>query len=200
MSLLPFVTDHHEAGCDEAGRGCLAGPVVAASVILPKNFKNKWLNDSKKLNEKRRNELRIIVESEAVSWGVGFVGPEEIDKINILQASFLAMHRAIDKLKKKPSHLAIDGNRFKKYKKIKHSCIVKGDGKYMNIAAASILAKTHRDEYMYKIHQTYPNYDWNKNKGYPTKAHRLAISSHGKTEFHRNSFKLLPDQYEILFN
>ena len=200
MSLLPFVTDHHEAGCDEAGRGCLAGPVVAASVILPKDFKNQWLNDSKKLNEKRRNELRIIVESEAVSWGVGFVSPEEIDKINILQASFLAMHRAIDKLKKKPSHLAIDGNRFKKYKNINHSCIVKGDGKYMNIAAASILAKTHRDEYMYKIHQTYPNYDWNKNKGYPTKAHRLAISSHGKTEFHRNSFKLLPDQYEILFN
>ena len=200
MSLLPFVTDHHEAGCDEAGRGCLAGPVVAASVILPKDFKNQWLNDSKKLNEKRRNELRIIVESEAVSWGVGFVDPEEIDKINILQASFLAMHRAIDKLKKKPSHLAIDGNRFKKYRNIKHSCIVKGDGKYMNIAAASILAKTHRDEYMYKIHQTYPKYDWNKNKGYPTKAHRLAISSHGKTEFHRNSFKLLPDQYEILFN
>ena len=182
MSLLPFVTDYNEAGCDEAGRGCLAGPVVAASVILPKDFKNKWLNDSKKLNEKRRNELRLVVESEAVSWGGGFVRPEEIDKINILQASFLAMHRAIDKLKKKPSHLAIDGNRFKKYKNINHSCIVKGDGKYMNIAAASILAKTHRDEYMYKIHQTYPKYDWGKNKGYPTKTHRLAISTHGKTE------------------
>lgn len=200
MSLLPFVTDHLEAGCDEAGRGCLAGPVVAASVILPNGFKNQWLNDSKKLNEKRRNELRIIVESEALSWGVGFVDPEEIDRINILQASFLAMHRAIDKLKKKPSHLAIDGNRFKKYRNIKHSCIVKGDGKYMNIAAASILAKTHRDEYMYKIHQTHPKYDWNKNKGYPTKAHRLAISLHGITEYHRSSFKLLPDQYEIAFN
>lgn len=200
MSLLPFVTDHHEAGCDEAGRGCLAGPVVAASVILPVDFKNQWLNDSKKLNEKRRNELRIIVESEAVSWGVGFVSPKEIDKINILQASFLAMHRAIDKLKKKPSHLAIDGNRFKKYKNINHSCIVKGDGKYMNIAAASILAKTHRDEYMYKIHQNYPKYDWSRNKGYPTKAHRLAISNHGKTQYHRNSFKLLPDQYELTFN
>ena len=200
MSLLPFVTDHHEAGCDEAGRGCLAGPVVAASVILPIDFKNQWLNDSKKLNEKRRNELRIIVESEAVSWGVGFVSPKEIDKINILQATFLAMHRAIDKLKKKPSHLAIDGNRFKKYKNINHSCIVKGDGKYMNIAAASILAKTHRDEYMNKIHQNYPKYDWSRNKGYPTKAHRLAISNHGKTQYHRNSFKLLPDQYEFTFN
>ena len=200
MSLLPFVTDHHEAGCDEAGRGSLAGPVVAASVILPIDFKNQWLNDSKKINEKRRNELRIIVESEAVSWGVGFVDPEEIDRINILQASFLAMHRAIDELKKKPSHLAIDGNRFKKYRNIKHSCIVKGDGKYMNIAAASILAKTHRDEYKYKIHQNYPKYDWNKNKGYPTKAHRLAISLHGITEYHRSSFKLLPDQYEIVFN
>ena len=199
MSLLPFFTDYHEAGCDEAGRGCLAGPVVAASVILPKDFKNKWLNDSKKLNEKRRNELRLIIESEAVSWGVGFVSPDEIDKINILQASFLAMHRAIDKLKKKPKHLAIDGNRFKKYRNINHSCIVKGDGKYMNIAAASILAKTHRDEYMYKIHQNYPKYDWSKNKGYPTKTHRLAISLHGKTEYHRSSFKLLPDQYEILF-
>ena len=199
MSLLPFFTDYHEAGCDEAGRGCLAGPVVAASVILPKDFKNKWLNDSKKLNEKRRNELRLIIESEAVSWGVGFVSPDEIDKINIIQASFLAMHRAIDKLKKKPRHLAIDGNRFKKYKNINHSCIVKGDGKYMNIAAASILAKTHRDEYMNKIHQTYPKYDWSKNKGYPTKTHRLAISLHGKTEYHRSSFKLFPDQYEILF-
>ena len=200
MILLPFVTDHLEAGCDEAGRGCLAGPVVAASVILPKDFKNQWLNDSKKLNEKRRNELRIIVEFEAVSWGIGFVSPKEIDKINILQASFLAMHRAIEKLKKKPSHLAIDGNRFKKYKNINHSCIVKGDGKYMNIAAASILAKTHRDEYMNKIHQNYPNYDWNRNKGYPTKAHRLAISNHGKTQYHRNSFKLLADQYELTFN
>ena len=200
MSLLPFVTDYNEAGCDEAGRGCRAGPGVAASGLRPTAGKKKGLKASQNLNEKRRNELRLVVEFEAVSWGVGFVSPEEIDKINILQASFLAMHRAIDKLKKKPSHLAIDGNRFKKYKNINHSCIVKGDGKYMNIAAASILAKTHRDEYMYKIHQTYPKYDWSKNKGYPTKTHRLAISTHGKTEYHRNSFKLLPDQYEILFN
>jgi ribonuclease HII len=188
-----------EAGCDEAGRGCLAGPVYAAAVILPKNYKNKLLNDSKKLSEKKRNQLREEIERDAVAFSVGIVDNLEIDKINILNASFLAMHRAVDQLSKKPELLLIDGNRFKPYKDLKHECIVKGDGKFLSIAAASILAKTYRDEYMFEQHQKHPHYDWNKNKGYPTKAHRTAIKKHGTTEIHRMSFKLLPEQLELNF-
>ena len=199
MSLAPFFTTCNEAGCDEAGRGCLAGPVVAAAVILPKDFKNELLNDSKKISEKNRNKLRLIIEAEATSWGIGFVSPNEIDKINILQASFLAMHRAIEKLQAKPKHLVIDGNKFNPYKKIPHTCIIKGDGKYMNIAAASILAKTHRDELMYNIHEKFPHYNWKKNKGYPTKEHREAISTHGTSPHHRMSFKLIPEQLKMTF-
>ena len=199
MSLTPCFTTFNEAGCDEAGRGCLAGPVVAAAVILPKGFKNELLNDSKKISEKTRNELRLIIETEATSWGIGFVSPNEIDKINILQAAFLAMHRAIEQLKAKPKHLVIDGNKFNPYKKIPHTCIIKGDGKYMNIAAASILAKTHRDEFMYNIHEKFPHYNWNKNKGYPTKEHREAISTHGTSPHHRMSFKLIPEQLKMTF-
>ncbi len=188
-----------EAGCDEAGRGCLAGPVVAAAVILPKNFKNEILTDSKILSEKKRELLRPIIEKEAIAWGVGIVSPEEIDEINILNASFLAMHRAVDKLKKIPNLLLIDGNRFNKYKKTEHVCIVKGDGKYLPIAAASILAKTYRDDIMKAYHVEFPVYDWNKNKGYPTKAHRQAIRDFGSTNYHRKSFRLLPEQLEIEF-
>jgi len=188
-----------EAGCDEAGRGCLAGPVVAAAVILPKNFKNEILKDSKILSEKKRELLRPIIEKEAIAWGVGIVSPEEIDEINILNASFLAMHRAVDKLKKIPNLLLIDGNRFNKYKKTEHVCIVKGDGKYLPIAAASILAKTYRDDIMKAYHVEFPVYDWNKNKGYPTKAHRQAIRDFGSTNYHRKSFRLLPEQLEIEF-
>ena len=199
MSLAPFLTTFNEAGCDEAGRGCLAGPVVAAAVILPKDFKNELLNDSKKISEKNRNKLRLIIEAEATSWGIGFVSPNEIDKINILQASFLAMHRAIEQLQAKPKHLVIDGNKFNPYKKIPHTCIIKGDGKYMNIAAASILAKTHRDELMYNIHEKFPHYNWKKNKGYPTKEHREAISNHGTSPHHRMSFKLIPEQLKMKF-
>ena len=199
MSLAPFFTTFNEAGCDEAGRGCLAGPVVAAAVILPKDFKNELLNDSKKISEKNRNKLRLIIEAEATSWGIGFVSPNEIDKINILQASFLAMHRAIDQLKAKPKHLVIDGNKFNPYRKIPHTCIIKGDGKYMNIAAASILAKTHRDELMYNIHERFPHYNWKKNKGYPTKEHRQAISTHGTSPHHRMTFKLIPEQLKMKF-
>lgn len=158
-----------EAGCDEAGRGCLAGPVFAAAVILPTNFSNEMLNDSKKLSEKKRYLLRETIEKEAIAWAVGIVDHEEIDKINILNASFLAMHRAVDQLKTKPEHLLIDGNRFNPYKNIKHTCVIKGDGKYASIAAASILAKTYRDDFMMKIHEDFPYYDWNSNKGYPTK-------------------------------
>ena len=199
MSLAPFFTTFNEAGCDEAGRGCLAGPVVAAAVILPKDFKNELLNDSKKISEKNRNKLRLIIEAEATSWGIGFVSPNEIDKINILQASFLAMHRAIEQLQAKPKHLVIDGNKFNPYKNIPHTCIIKGDGKYMNIAAASILAKTHRDELMYNIHEKFPHYNWKKNKGYPTKEHREAISTHGTSPHHRMSFKLIPEQLKMKF-
>lgn len=188
-----------EAGCDEAGRGCLAGPVFAAAVILPTNFSNEMLNDSKKLSEKKRYLLRETIEKEAISWAVGIVDHEEIDKINILNASFLAMHRAVDQLKTKPEHLLIDGNRFNPYKNIKHTCIIKGDGKYASIAAASILAKTYRDDFMMKIHEDFPYYDWNSNKGYPTKKHRIAIREHGISSFHRKSFGLLPDQMELKF-
>lgn len=177
-----------EAGCDEAGRGCLAGPVFAAAVILPKGYKNKFLDDSKKLNEKQRNELRKTIEKEVIHWAVAQVSPEEIDEINILNASFLAMHRAIKKLNQKPELLLIDGNRFNKYQDIPHECIIKGDGKYMSIAAASILAKTHRDEFMKKASQEYSNYFWEKNKGYPTFEHKMAIQEHGICSLHRKSF------------
>ncbi len=179
-----------EAGCDEAGRGCLAGPVFAAAVILPKNFNNSILNDSKKLTEKQRNELRIIIEKEALYWAIGTCSPKEIDQINILNASILSMHRALDQLHKKPELILVDGNKFKDYKNIPHHCIIKGDGKYMSIAAASILAKTHRDEFMQKIHQDFPYYDWHKNKGYPTKFHKRAIAIHGTTLHHRLTFNM----------
>ena len=191
--LLPYLEKKRiEAGCDEAGRGCLAGAVFAAAVILPPKFHNETLNDSKQLTEKQREALRPIIESEAVSWAVGIVTPEEIDRINILKASFLAMHRAIEQLKTAPAHLLIDGNRFTPYPDIPHTTIVKGDGKYLSIAAASVLAKTHRDEYMDKLNLEYPGYLWNENKGYPTKAHRNAIRLHGVTPYHRKSFTLLP--------
>lgn len=191
MLLSCLEENRTEAGCDEAGRGCLAGPVFAAAVILPDGYTNELLNDSKQLSEKKRDALRPIIERDALAWAVGIVTAEEIDKINILNASFLAMHRAIDGLKIKPEHLLIDGNRFKPYKDIPHTCIVKGDGKMMSIAAASILAKTHRDEFMKKIHAEFPQYAWNVNKGYPTKAHRAAIAKHGVSPYHRVSFKLL---------
>jgi ribonuclease HII len=188
-----------EAGCDEAGRGCLAGPVFAAAVILPKNFKNELLNDSKQLKEKDREQLREVIEKEAVDFAVGVVSNEEIDEINILNASFLAMHRAVDQLKKRPEFLIIDGNRFKAYKKIPHECIIKGDGKYMNIAAASILAKTYRDDFMKKAAQKYPQYGWENNMGYPTIKHRDAIREFGPTPLHRLSFQLLPNQLTLEF-
>ena len=181
-----------EAGCDEAGRGCLAGPVFAAAVILPKNFKNKILNDSKLLTEQMRYELRSVIEKEALAWAVAEVNNNEIDEINILNASFLGMHRAIDKLKTKPELLLIDGNRFKLYKNLDHVCVVKGDGKYMSIAAASILAKTYRDDFMRKTSEKFPAYGWEQNMGYPTKKHREAIRKHGTTALHRMTFQLLP--------
>ena len=182
-----------EAGCDEAGRGCLAGAVYAAAVILPPDFQCELLNDSKQLTERQRYQLRPIIEQEAVAWAVGVVTPEEIDKINILQASFLAMHRAIDGLQVRPQHLLIDGNRFRKYKDLPHTTVVKGDGKLMSIAAASVLAKTYRDDYMLQLHEQYPHYGWDRNKGYPTKEHRQAIEQHGTTPYHRLTFNLLGD-------
>lgn len=198
--LLPFLKEHAiEAGCDEAGRGCLAGPVFAAAVILPEDFTNELLNDSKQLTEKQRYALRPVIEEQAIAWAVGIVSAKEIDKINILNASFLAMHRAINELCVKPEHLIIDGNRFKPYEGIPHQCVVKGDGKYMSIAAASILAKTYRDDYMNKIAADYPAYKWTKNKGYPTKEHRKAIEEFGATEHHRMSFTLIDPQLKIDF-
>jgi ribonuclease HII len=190
LKLKPFLTSFTEAGCDEAGRGCLAGPVVAAAVILPRGYKNIKLNDSKKISEKNRNELKIDIEKNAVAIGIGIVGERKIEKINILQASLLAMHLAIKNLAIKPSHLAVDGNKFNPYPKIKHTCIIKGDGKYLNIAAASIIAKTKRDEIMKKLSIRFPEYLWNQNKGYPTKKHKNAISEFGITKHHRKSFKL----------
>ncbi len=190
MKLKPFVTSFNEAGCDEAGRGCLAGPVLAAAVILPKGYKNIMLDDSKKISEKNRNELRIDIEKNAVAIGIGIVEERKIEKINILQASILAMHLAIKNLAIKPSHLAIDGNKFNPYPKIDHTCIIKGDGKYLNIAAASIIAKTKRDEIMKRLSEIYPEYFWNQNKGYPTKKHKNAISEYGITKHHRKSYKL----------
>ncbi len=186
-----FQTELPEAGCDEAGRGCLAGPVVAAAVILDPNNPIEGLDDSKKITEKKRELLRPIVEEKALAWAVGIVTNEEIDRINILKGSFVAMHRALDQLKPKAKFIIVDGNRFIPYKKLPHECIVKGDGKYQNIAAASILAKTHRDEIMRNLHEQYPHFGWDRNKGYPTKAHRLGIRKHGPTEWHRMSFQLL---------
>ncbi len=177
-----------EAGCDEAGRGCLAGPVVAAAVILPKNYKNMILDDSKKINEKTRLQLREEILKDAIAWGIGIVSHKEIDKINILNASFLAMHRAIDQLSLRPEQLLIDGNRFNPYQDLPYHTIVKGDGKYLSIAAASILAKTERDAIMQKLHLEYPNYDWKHNKGYPTRKHIIAVEQFGQTPYHRKSF------------
>ena len=186
-----------EAGCDEAGRGCLAGPVYASAVILPKKYKNKWLNDSKKLSDNDRYNLRPEIEEKAISWAIGSVSHDEIDKINILNASFLAMHRAITELNQKPELLLIDGNRFNPYKNIKHQCIIKGDSKFMSIAAASILAKTYRDDYMKKMALSFPEYYWNTNMGYPTKKHREAISKYGVSPIHRLTFQLLPEQLKL---
>lgn len=196
--LQRFLVDGRiEAGCDEAGRGCLAGPVTAAAVILPSDFSDDMLNDSKQLTEHQRDVLRPIIEREALAWAVAFVSPQEIDEINILKASFMAMHRAIDQLKVRPEALLIDGNRFIPYKDIQHTCIVKGDGKMMSIAAASVLAKTHRDEFMRRISAEYPQYGWDKNKGYPTRAHRAAIAQYGTTPYHRLTFQLLDPQLSL---
>ena len=195
--LLPYLNKELiEAGCDEAGRGCLAGSVYAAAVILPKDFKNELLNDSKQLTEHQRYALREVIEKEALAWAVGVVTPAEIDEINILNAS-LAMHRAVDGLKLKPQHLLIDGNRFKKYQDVPHTTVVKGDGKYLSIAAASILAKTYRDDYMKALHEEYPYYDWSSNKGYPTKKHRAAIREYGTTPYHRMTFNLLGEDSQL---
>lgn len=192
--LLPYLNKELiEAGCDEAGRGCLAGAVYAAAVILPTDYVNERLNDSKKLTEHQRYALHEEIERDALAWAVGVVLPAEIDKINILNASFLAMHRAIDQLSIRPQHLLIDGNRFNKYHDVPHTTVVKGDGKFLSIAAASILAKTYRDDYMNKLHEEYPMYDWKGNKGYPTKKHREAIAKYGTTPYHRMTFNLLGD-------
>lgn len=195
-----FQEEQIEAGCDEAGRGCLAGAVYAAAVILPKDYQNERLNDSKQLTEKQRYELREEIQRDAIAWAVGVVDEKEIDEINILRASFLAMHRAIDQLKVRPGYLIIDGNRFNRYQDLPYSTIVKGDGKYLSIAAASILAKTYRDDYMNRLHEEYPVYDWNKNKGYPTKKHRAAIAEHGVSPYHRLSYNLLGDGQMELFS
>jgi len=197
MLKLKYEIDLLECGTDEAGRGCLAGPVTAAAVILKNDFKNSLLNDSKILSEKNRNILRELIETEAISYGVSHVMMEEIDEINILNASILGMHRSIQQLKTIPEHIAVDGNKFKPYQNIPHCCIIKGDGKFLNIAAASILAKTYRDEFMSTIHEEYPVYNWKQNKGYPTKQHREAIKKYGITRYHRKSFKLLPDQLSL---
>ncbi|WP_321370406.1 ribonuclease HII [uncultured Draconibacterium sp.] len=198
QKLLPFYNKNTiEAGCDEAGRGCLAGPVFAAAVILPADFENELLNDSKKLTEKQRYQLRPIVEEQAVAWAVVAVDNNEIDEVDILNASFLAMNRAVEKLDTNPEHLLIDGNRFRTKSKIPYTCMIKGDGRFYSIAAASILAKTYRDDYMAKIHEEFPQFDWNKNKGYPTKAHRAAIKKHGPTKYHRMTFRLLDEQLSL---
>ena len=191
MLLSHYYEGLVEVGCDEAGRGCLAGSVYAAAVILPPDYENELLNDSKKLSAKKRYTLRAEIERDAVAWAVGVVTPEEIDKINILNASFLAMHRALDQLKVRPEAVIVDGNRFKPYQELPFTTIVKGDGKYLSIAAASILAKTYRDDYMQALAKEYPQYDWQSNMGYPTKKHRQAISEHGVTPYHRKSFNLL---------
>ena len=198
--LKPFFQQECiEAGCDEAGRGCLAGPVFAAAVILPKDFSHPLLNDSKKLTHKQRLKLRETILEQATSWAVSSIDNQKIDEINILNASFKAMHQAIDQLKTQPGHLIIDGNRFTPYKNISHDCIVEGDGKYLSIAAASILAKTYRDEYMETLHQKHPHYSWNTNKGYGTPAHKKAIREHGISPYHRISFNLYAEQLSINF-
>ncbi len=188
-----------EAGCDEAGRGCLAGPVYAGAVILPRNYKSDLLNDSKKLNEKQRLLMRDEIQTKAIAWAVGIVSAAEIDEINILNASFLAMHRALDQLKTQPTYLLIDGNRFNPYKEIPHRCIIEGDAKYLSIAAASILAKTYRDEEMEKLHDEFPLYNWKQNKGYAVRSHRKAIEDHGSCVYHRKSFSLFDPQLDIEF-
>lgn len=197
MLKSAFTTDKCEAGCDEAGRGCLAGPVTAAAVILPKRYKHKLLNDSKQLSLKKRQKLRQDIENDAITWAVAKVGNDEIDKINILQASYKAMHLALSQLSEVPELILVDGNRFNPYRDIPHECVVKGDGKYLSIAAASILAKTYRDDYMESLHDQYPDYHWDTNVGYPTPAHRDAIRSFGITPYHRKSFQLIPAQLEL---
>ncbi len=197
MLLLRYQDQFIEAGCDEAGRGCLAGPVFAAAVILPPHFSNEVLNDSKQLSEAKRNDLRKIIEDQATAFAVASVSAAEIDEINILNASFLAMHRALDQLKIRPGYILVDGNRFKPYRDIDHACMIKGDGKFMSIAAASVLAKTYRDEYMQNLHHDFPKYRWEENKGYPTKSHRDAILKYGATPHHRNSFTLVPEQLTL---
>ncbi len=192
--------DVPEAGCDEAGRGCFAGPVFAAAVILPPDFKHKLLNDSKKMTHEQRMEVRPYIEEHAIAWAVASCSAEEIDSMNILRASFEAMHRAIAQLKVTPQHLLIDGNRFNRYEGIPHLCIIEGDGKYKNIAAASVLAKTYRDDYMVKLHEQFPQYNWDSNKGYGTAKHRKAIQQFGITEHHRKTFRLVPDQLELFSN
>ena len=199
--LLPYYNDTLvEAGCDEAGRGCLAGSVYAAAVILPKDYHNELLNDSKKLSERKRYALRPEIERDAVAWAVGVVTAKEIDQINILNASILAMHRALDALSVRPEAIIVDGNRFKPYGKIPYTTIVKGDAKYLSIAAASILAKTYRDDYMMKLHEEYPCYAWNKNMGYPTKAHREGIEAYGVSPYHRLSYRLLSEERQLKFD
>lgn len=195
--LSNFKAGQLEAGCDEAGRGCLAGPVFAAAVILPQNFENEILNDSKKLNKKQRLELRTIIEKESLAWSVVAVSNDEIDEINILNASFLAMNRAIEKLTVQPDHLLIDGNRFRTRSKIPFTCMIKGDGRFLSIAAASVLAKTYRDDFMEKIDYEFPQFDWKNNKGYPTIKHRNAIRKHGITKYHRKTFRLLNEQLTL---
>ena len=195
--LLPYYQNNGEAGTDEAGRGCLAGPVTAAAVILPDTFTNDILNDSKQLSLKNRDLLKLVIEQDALCYGVAHIYPDTIDDINILNASILGMHKALDALETHPSFIIVDGNKFKPYGDIEHACIVKGDSKYMSIAAASVLAKTYRDAYMEKIHEEYPMYNWKKNKGYPTKEHREAIRAHGITKYHRKSFRLLPEQLSL---
>lgn len=198
QKLLPYHLENTiEAGCDEAGRGCLAGPVYAAAVILPADFGNELLNDSKKLSEKQRYKLRPIIEEQALAWAVVAVDNKEIDEVNILNASFLAMNRAVEKLKITPEHILIDGNRFRTKSRIPYTCMIKGDGRFYSIAAASVLAKTYRDDFMEKIHEEFPNYDWNKNKGYPTKKHRAGIKEFGPTKYHRMTFRLLDEQLAL---
>ena len=194
-----FSKSEFEVGIDEAGRGCIAGPVTASAVILPKGFNNKYLNDSKKLSEKKRLELKIIIEKEAVDYSVFFINAKIIDKINILNSTFKAMHGALNNLKTQPNFILVDGNKFIQYNDIPHKCIIKGDGKYQNIAAASILAKTYRDDYMKKLHSKYPEFGWNTNKGYGTKFHMDMINKHGKTDFHRKSFKIKKLQLKIQY-
>ena len=197
MLKITYSNCSFEAGTDEAGRGCLSGPVVAAAVILPPDFEHSFLNDSKQLTEKQRQLLRPFIEEHAVSFGVSFVDQTEVDTLNVLQASITAMHRSIEQLKTTPEFIIVDGNKFRPFKEIPHQTIVKGDAKYLSIAAASVLAKTYRDEYMKQIHQEFPMYNWKQNKGYPTKQHREAIKTYGVTSYHRKTFKLLPDQLKL---